>query len=84
LETVTLWQRVADARTSIRTDLLHVICVTPRAADAEERKKLHRLGDDPTIATSDERRLGRESDGRPTSGRRLRAPTLGPCVVNPR
>src|SRR6266540_5544165 len=32
-------------------DLLQVIRVTPRAADAEERKKLHRLGDDPAVAT---------------------------------
>jgi len=32
-------------------ELLRVSEATPRAADAEERKKLHRLGDDPAIAT---------------------------------
>ena len=32
-------------------ELLWVIDATPRAADPEERKKLHRLGDEPAIAT---------------------------------
>lgn len=32
-------------------DLLHVADATLRAADPEERRKLHRLGDEPAVAT---------------------------------
>ena len=32
-------------------DLLHVAAVRPGALDAEELKKLHRLGDDPAVVT---------------------------------
>ena len=34
-----------------REDLVQVTHATLRAADAEEQKKLHRLGEDPTVAT---------------------------------
>ncbi len=34
-----------------REDLVQVSGASPRAADVEERKKLHRVGDQPVIAT---------------------------------
>ena len=34
-----------------REDLVQVSGASPRAADVEERKKLHRIGDQPVIAT---------------------------------